>query len=105
MAGVDDIVGQWIKRAEKTGELKNGSSWRKPMDLSEGKDTPEKLRMAHRMLKNAGYVPVEVEKMQQVAALKDELKSAESEQERARLRRKIANLRQELAIFMSGAKT
>ena len=55
MAGVDDIIGGWVKEAEKTGEVKRLPGYGKPLDLDEDRHVPAKYRMAYRVLKNAGY--------------------------------------------------
>jgi hypothetical protein len=99
MAAVDDIIGRWIKQAEKTGELARSDLFGKPLDLDDSSArTPEQLRMAHKVLKNAGYVPAEVEAMQRIAALKKTLQTAADESERTMLRREIAEQQQKLSV-------
>ncbi|MGD8417232.1 MAG: DUF1992 domain-containing protein [Pseudomonadales bacterium] len=91
MAGVDDIISEWIRKAERTGELKRGPYWGKPFDLDDGYDeTPARLRMAYRILKNAGYVPAEVAQLNHLAELKERLTAASDAGERARLERAVA---------------
>ena len=36
MSGVDDIIGNWVKKAERSGELKRGKYWGKPLDFNDG---------------------------------------------------------------------
>lgn len=58
MAGVDDIIGRWVKKVEKTGELERSELFGKPFELDPAYErTPDDVRMAHKVLKNAGYVP------------------------------------------------
>lgn len=99
MAAVDDLIGQWIKRAEQSGELSRSKLFGRPFRADDGfEQTPEELRMAHKVLKNAGYVPAEVEAMQQIAALRQSLVAEKEPAEQARLRREIAELQQRLSL-------
>ena len=98
MAGVDDIIGNWVRKAERTGELKNGKFWGKPLDLNDGfEQTPEKQRMAYKVLKNAGYQPWEVETMARIAELREALEAADNP-EREALQKELSELRQKLAL-------
>jgi len=105
VAGIDDIIGQWVKKAERSGELQRGKYWGKRLNLDDGyEQTPARLRMTYRILKNAGYVPYEVELFQTLADRKDELQSA-TDPERAReLVREIAQLERKLSVVMEGLR-
>jgi len=105
MAGVDDIIKQWVERVEKTGEMRNSPHFGKPFDFQDGfLETPEDLRMAHKILKNAGYVPAEVEMLQRLAALKDQLASAVDPQQQHQLRTQLAELQQKVAMMLDGLR-
>ena len=98
MSGTDDIIGSWVKKAERSGELKRGRYWGKPFDFNDGfEETPEKDRMAYKVLKNAGYRPWEVETMARIAELREALDTA-PESEQPALRRELSELRQKLAL-------
>ena len=99
MAGVDDIIGGWVKQAEKSGELRRGRYWGKPIRFDDGfAETPAELRMTHKILKNAGFVPAEVEMMQELERLRRCLDETEADADRQALRREIAELRQRLSV-------
>jgi hypothetical protein len=101
MPAVDDIIKQWIDRAERSGALQNNPHVGKPLNLNDGfESTPDELRMTHRILKNAGYLPVEVQMMQRIASLRDALRAAEGEDEKGALRREIAALQTRLAVML-----
>jgi DNA-binding transcriptional ArsR family regulator len=101
MAGVDDIIKQWVEQVEKSGELKNSPQFGKPFDFNDGySETPEELRAAYKILKNAGYVPAEVELFRQLAALKDQLAAADDEEECNRLRTKLAEMQQKVTMML-----
>lgn len=102
MAGIDDIIGEWIRKAEHSGELRHGKYWGKPFDLDDGEgDTPARLRMAYRILKNAGYVPHEVAELNRLAGLKEQLAAATDPAEQQRLSREVAELSTRVRVLMS----
>ena len=101
MAGVDEIIRQWVAKVEKTGELKNDPKFGKPLELDEGySETPEELRMAYKILQNAGYVPAEIEFFRTLATLREQLAAARDEGEARALRRQIAELDQKIAMVL-----
>jgi hypothetical protein len=54
------IAERRILEAIKKGEFENLSGAGKPLKLEDDSNVPEDLRMAYKVLKNAGYVPPEV---------------------------------------------
>jgi hypothetical protein len=78
-----------IRAAIERGELDNLPHHGEPLNLDEDRDVPPELRMTHRILKNAGYVPAEVEEMHAIAALRQELQAAECPDEQQRIQREI----------------
>jgi hypothetical protein len=72
----DKIVETAIQEAQARGEFDNLPGQGKPIDLTEYFNTPEDLRVAQAMLKNAGMVPAEIELLQDIAALRESLESA-----------------------------
>jgi hypothetical protein len=55
----DAIAERKIAEAIAAGELDNLPGAGRPLDLEDDLLIPEELRMAHRILKNAGYSPTE----------------------------------------------
>lgn len=101
MAGIDDIIGEWVKQAEQSGELRRGRYWGKPFDLDDGMaHTPARLRMAYRVLKNAGYVPQEVELVRRLADLKEQRNAEQDPKRRASLDRKVTDLQSKVATIL-----
>ena len=82
-------VDAMIRAAIANGELDDLPYKGEPIPLDDDRSVPEELRMAHRVLKNAGYVPGEVLAMQEVAALREQLGAAEDPVERDGLVRRI----------------
>ena len=72
----EDHIGRAIRDAEQSGELQAAASFGKPLDLGDGYDeTPAELRMAMKVLKDAGVVPHEVTLMREAAALQAQVAS------------------------------
>ena len=71
---LDDHIGRALRASEASGELRAAPSWGKPLACGDGYDeTPPELRLGYKILKDAGYVPAEVEMFKQVAALREQL--------------------------------
>jgi len=102
MAGVDEIIRQWVAKVEKTGELKSDPKFGKPLDLDRDgyAETPEELRMAYKILKNAGYVPGEIEFFRTLATLREALAAVTDETEARALRQKIAETEQKISMML-----
>ena len=63
------IAEQRIAEAIAKGELDDLPGAGRPLDLDDDAHVPEELRLAYRILKNAGYVPPEVETLNEIAQL------------------------------------
>jgi len=61
---------------------------------------PPELRMAYKILKNAGYVPPEVDLQREIVTLRDLLDATEDDTERRRLRRELEHRRIRLALML-----
>ena len=100
MAGIDDIIGGWVRDAEKSGEVKRLPGYGKPLNLDEDRHVPPRYRMAYRILKNAGYTPPEVELIQQVARLRCALEAETNEANRHSLETELSNTQQKLDVAL-----
>jgi hypothetical protein len=63
------LAEQKILEAVSRGELDELPGAGRPLDLDDDSLVPEDLRLAYRILKNAGFVPPEVEAINEIAAL------------------------------------
>jgi hypothetical protein len=108
--GIDGIVERRIQEAQARGEFDRLPGEGRPLELDEDRLVPEEVRVAYRVLKNAGCVPPEVEALRargareagaadEVDARADALPDAAR---RGRGARKLAALR--LAIERAGAR-
>ena len=63
------IAEQKIAEAIAKGELDDLPGAGRPLDLSDDALIPEEMRLAYRILKNAGFVPPEVQTLNEIAQL------------------------------------
>lgn len=103
----EDHIGRSLAESEQSGELRNAPSYGKPLDFGDGYDqTPEPLRMAFKALKDAGYVPPEVELMREIEALRLELEGLPEHHTSAPvLRQRLADKRQRLTLRLEGLRS
>jgi len=59
--GFVKIVEERIRRAQKKGEFENLEGSGKPLDLLDDQMVAEELRLTYKILKNADYLPPEIE--------------------------------------------
>jgi hypothetical protein len=87
----ETLIEQRIREAEARGEFDDLPGAGRPLDLDDDLLVPEDLRVAHRILKNAGYVPPEAQHLAEVNQLiasagRAELSSEQGEADSRRLR-------------------
>ena len=79
--GLQRIAEQKIAEAMKRGEFDNLPGKGKPVNLDDDANIPPELRVAYRILKNAGYVSEEIKDLKEINNIKDMLEECEDEQE------------------------
>jgi Domain of unknown function (DUF1992) len=99
MPSLDEQIAQGLQRCLDSGELASAPSWGKPLPLDDGWDeTPPELRLAFKVIKDAGFVPHEVVLMRRVAELKRQLAAAGDLPQAEPLRRQMADAQQLLSL-------
>ena len=93
-----------IKEAMSRGEFENLPGAGKPLNLEDYFNTPEDLRMAFSILKNANCAPAEVELLNEVARLERAVAESADDSARAELSRTLASRRSELALMLERLK-
>ena len=78
-----------IKKAIARGEFDNLPGKGKPLDLDAYFATPEHLRMAYALLKDADIIPEEIELLREIEYLKASLDSSTSPAEKKALRQQL----------------
>jgi hypothetical protein len=92
----ESIAEEKIREAQARGEFDDLPGAGKPLALDDDPLVPEDLRVAYRILKNAGFVPLEVEARSEIRALEDLLEQVQGADEASRVLRKLELLRLKL---------
>lgn len=101
----DEVIGRHLREALASGELASAKGFGKPLPEDVGWNaTPEALRMPFKILKDAGFVPPEIELFHERAALARSLAECSSESVRAELRCKLSELEQKIALRLEALR-
>jgi hypothetical protein len=91
------IAERRISEAIREGQL-DVEGWRnKPLPMTNDYLVPEELRMAHKILKNAGYLPPEIETKKEIQQIEDLLATCEDERTRVKQMKKLSYLMMKLS--------
>ena len=83
------IAERRIEEAQAQGLFDNLPGQGKPLELEDTSHVPEELRMAYKILSNAGCLPPELAERKELSRLVDMLENCEDEQERVRQMQKV----------------
>ncbi|CAM3951301.1 DUF1992 domain-containing protein [Mesobacillus zeae] len=78
-----------IKKAYDDGEFENLPGFGKPLKPDELASVPQELRMAYRIMKNAGYSPEENAIRQEILSIEDLIRSGVEGEEAKELQQKL----------------
>ena len=102
---LEETVEAAIREAQERGEFNNLKGAGKPIDLSAYFETPEDMRLAYSVLKNANMVTGEVDLLNEIAALKESLSATSEEKEISRIQKMIREKQLQFNILMESRKT
>ncbi|WP_300734353.1 DnaJ family domain-containing protein [uncultured Desulfovibrio sp.] len=86
---IQSIAEQRIAEAQQQGAFDNLPGAGRPLQLEDDSHIPPELRMAYKVLRNAGCLPPEMQDRKDIANLADMLEQCEDEQERVRQMQKL----------------
>ncbi|HKK90501.1 MAG TPA: DnaJ family domain-containing protein [Desulfobacteraceae bacterium] len=87
--GFEEIVEQRILKAQEKGEMDNLPGKGRPLTF-EDENVPEELRLSSKILKNAGFLPPELELKKQIQNTEDLLATLETDSpEKGRIQKKL----------------
>ncbi len=92
MNGFDAIIEAKIAEAQRAGAFDDLPGKGKPLDLDEDLLVPEDVRMAYRILRNAGFVPAEIEERKEAAGLRRLIAATVDQPEKRRALARLALL-------------
>ncbi|SHF39651.1 protein of unknown function [Heyndrickxia coagulans DSM 1 = ATCC 7050] len=79
-----------IRRAYEEGQFENLPGYGKPLPKDPLSGVPEDLRMAYRILQNAGFSPEEANLKKELLSIEDLIKQSENEMEKEGLQKKLS---------------
>ena len=100
----DRIVEALIKQAQERGEFDNLPGKGKPIDLSTYFETPEEVRLAQSILKNAELTSTEVQLLKEIAELRQLQESITDEAKKMGIRQQIEQKQMEFNLMMERQK-
>ena len=100
----DKIVEALIKEAQERGEFDNLPGKGKPIDLTAYFETPEDIRVAQSVLKNAGMTSPEVQRLKELAELRQLLAALADEKKKEELQKQIQKKLIEFNLMMERQK-
>lgn len=89
---LDALVEQRISAAAARGEFDNLPGAGEPLEFDDDALVPEEVRVANRIMKNAGFVPPAVEHLRALCDLQNEAGSTEDPAPRRKLQAKMLAL-------------
>ncbi|MFH1156019.1 MAG: DnaJ family domain-containing protein [Pseudomonadota bacterium] len=103
--GFEAIVEERIRKAQEQGELENLPGQGKPLTFEDA-DIPEDMRLAYKILKNAGFLPPEVEVRKQIHETETLLAAVEYDSpDRRRIQKRLNYLFTKLTSLRGGSES
>jgi hypothetical protein len=75
--GFEKIIEERILQAQRRGDFENLPGSGKPLEIEDDRHIPEDLRLAYKILKNAGCIPPEIELKKEIHQTRDLLAAME----------------------------
>ena len=101
----DEEIARHLREAAASGELSRVPGYGQPLVQDEGWDaTPEALRMPFKILKNAGFVPPEIDLFHERARLTAALVGCADPATRTALQGELSALEQKLALRLESLR-
>jgi hypothetical protein len=100
----DKLVEALIKEAQERGEFDHLPGKGKPINLTSYFETPEDIRLAQSVLKNAGMIAPEVELLKEIEELKHLLAEIADNQKKEAIRRQIRDKQIDFDLMMERKK-
>lgn len=89
MHAFDELVEARIQEALERGDFENLPDAGRRLDLEDDPFIPDDMRLACRILKNAGYIPPEMELHRDISSVESELAGSEDAASRRRSLKKL----------------
>jgi len=103
MDGLERLIESRIRKAQEEGAFDNLPGKGQPLQLDDDAFVPEDLRLAFKVLRNAGCLPIEMELRKEIYSLRQLLDAAIDPEEREELLRKLRLLNLDLNVRGAGS--
>jgi hypothetical protein len=100
MSILHNLAERKILEAIREGVLDDLALHGQPIPHEDFSGVPEELRMGYKILKDAGYLPEELQLQQEILALQDMLNACTSPEEKEQARRKLTLRRLHFEMLM-----
>ena len=102
----EKLAEERIRKAAERGDFEDLPGKGEPLQLEDDSNVPDELRLAYKVLKNAGYTPPEIQAQKELVQIEDLLANAPDEKTRYQalkrlnyLTMKLSNLRPNSGLF------
>jgi hypothetical protein len=86
---IDQLVERRVAEAQARGEFDDLPGQGQPLQLEDDAMVPEELRVAYRLLKNAGYLPPQLQLRHDIRQVEQLIRQAEAVEQKAALQRRL----------------
>ena len=101
---IESAIEQIIREGMARGDFDNLKGKGKPLNLDDYFNTPEDVRMGFSILKSNEFVPEEVERLKEMAELREKLRLATGEDEIQALEKTLRDKMLELSLILERNK-
>ncbi len=101
---IESAIEQIIKAGMARGEFDNLKGKGKPLNLDDYFNTPEDVRMGFSILKSNDFVPEEVERLKEIADLREKLNTASDPEEKQALEKSLRDKTLALSLILEKNK-
>jgi hypothetical protein len=101
---IESAIEQMIQQAMARGEFDNLKGKGKPLNLDDYFNTPEDVRMGFSILKSNDFVPEEIERLKEIAELRERLKTATEPEEKQELEKALRDKTLALSLILEKNK-
>ena len=101
---IEKAIEQIIRDGMARGEFDNLKGKGKPLNLDDYFNTPEDVRMGFSILKSNDFVPEEVERLKEIAELREKLKTVSDPEEKQALEKTLRDKTLALSLILEKNK-
>jgi hypothetical protein len=101
---IESAIEQMIQQAMARGDFDNLKGKGKPLNLDDYFNTPEDVRMGFSILKSNDFVPEEIERLKEIAELREKLKTSNEPEEKQVLEKALRDKTLALSLILEKNK-